>query len=105
MRAINKAAIEIALDQEAAIEATLAYDNLVDRDIEKQRLQYAYEKLIVSDEVDEIGMGDLLDERLARAIDVVVEAYELESTPDVSEIFTREFLPALEERQLTYLAN
>ncbi|WP_249975832.1 ABC transporter substrate-binding protein [Vreelandella olivaria] len=104
VRAINRAAIEIGVDHEAGGDAIMAYDNLVNRDIEMQRMQFAYENLILSDENAQLGMGDLDDERLARAIELIVEGYELESTPDVSAIFTREFLPPREERKLTYEA-
>ncbi|MFD2236555.1 ABC transporter substrate-binding protein [Aureimonas populi] len=105
VRAINKAAVEIGLDQEAGGDAIMAYDNLVSRDMEMRRLRFAYETLIVSEETAELGIGDLDDERLARAIDIVVEGYELETTPEVSQVFTRQFLPAREERELVYEAN
>jgi NitT/TauT family transport system substrate-binding protein len=105
VRAVNKATVEIGLDQEAAMDATVAYDNLVNRDIEKQRLQFAYSNLMTSDESGRIGVGDVDDERLARSIDIVVEGYELEVTPEVRQVFSREFLPAREERELVYEAN
>ncbi|WP_407638264.1 ABC transporter substrate-binding protein [Aureimonas frigidaquae] len=41
VRAINRAAVEIGLDQEAGGDAVIAYDNLAKRDIEMQRLRYA----------------------------------------------------------------
>jgi NitT/TauT family transport system substrate-binding protein len=105
VRAVNKATVEIGLDQEAAMDATVAYDNLVNRDIEKQRLQFAYSNLMTSEESGQIGVGDVDDERLARSIDIVVEGYELEVTPQVRQVFSREFLPARDERELVYEAN
>ena len=51
-------------------------------------------------EVERIGLGDLDDERLARSIDLVAEGYQLETKPDASAIFIRDFLPPLEDRQL-----
>ena len=105
VRAVNRATIEIGLDQEAGMEAVVAYDNLVNRDIEKQRLQFAYTNLMVSDESARIGVGDVDDERLARAIDIVVEGYELDATPAADQVFSREFLPAREDRELVYEAD
>ncbi|UHD46694.1 ABC transporter substrate-binding protein [Aureimonas altamirensis] len=102
VRAINRAAVEIGLDQEAGGDAVIAYDNLANRDIEMQRLRYAYENLIVSDENAKLGMGDLDDARLTKAIGIVVEGYDLQTTPEASQIFSREFLPAREERELVY---
>lgn len=70
-----------------------------------QRLRYAYENLIVSEENERLGMGDLDDERLTRAIGIVVEGYDLQTTPEASQVFSREFLPAREERELVYKTN
>ena len=49
-------------------------------------------------EIAKIGLGDVDDARLARSIDILVEAQALPRTPKVSEIFTREFLPPKSER-------
>ncbi|MGN1286386.1 MAG: ABC transporter substrate-binding protein, partial [Bradyrhizobium sp.] len=68
VRAINKGAIAVAKDQNAAMKAALNYDNLINVDVEKRRLQYSFEKLIVSPEMKEIGVGDVKDDRMARAI-------------------------------------
>ncbi|MHB2263668.1 ABC transporter substrate-binding protein [Aliihoeflea sp. PC F10.4] len=105
VRAVNKASIEIGLDQDTAMEAVLNFDNLVNEEVERMRLNFAYERLMDSEEAAEIGLGDVDDERLARAIDVVVEGYGLASTPAVGQIFSREFLPPLEERELDYVAQ
>jgi NitT/TauT family transport system substrate-binding protein len=105
VRAVNKASIEIGVDQDTAMEAVVNYDNLVNAEIERQRLNFAYERLMASEEAAEIGLGDVDDERLARAIDIVVEGYGLTATPAVDQVFSREFLPPREERELVYEAN
>ena len=53
----------------------------------------------------EIGVGDIKDDRMARAIGIVVEGYQLTRTPAPSEIFNRSFLPPKSERELVYTAN
>ncbi|WP_404864075.1 ABC transporter substrate-binding protein [Georhizobium sp. MAB10] len=105
VRAVNKASIEIGIDQDTAMEAVVNYDNLVNAEIERQRLNFAYERLMASEEAAEIGLGDVDDERLARAIDIVVEGYGLTATPAVDQVFSREFLPPREERELVYEAD
>ncbi|GLQ37119.1 ABC transporter substrate-binding protein [Rhizobium albus] len=105
VRAVNKASIEIGVDQDTAMEAVVNYDNLVNAEIERQRLNFAYERLMASEEAAEIGLGDVDDERLARAIDIVVEGYGLTATPAVDQVFSREFLPPRGERELVYEAN
>jgi NitT/TauT family transport system substrate-binding protein len=87
------------------MKAAVNYDNLINVDVEKRRLQYSFDKLIVSPEMKEIGVGDIKDDRMARAIGIIVEGYQLTRTPTPAEIFTREFLPPRAERELTYITN
>ncbi len=105
VRAINKANIATAKDQNEAMKSVVAFDNLVDVPVEKRRMQFAFDKLMVSPEMKEIGVGDIKDERMARAIGMVVEGYELKRTPTPKEIFSRDFLPPRGERDLVYTAN
>jgi NitT/TauT family transport system substrate-binding protein len=105
VRATNKAMMEIAKDQNVAMKAVMNFDNLVNEAIEKRRLQYSFTNLIVSPEMQEIGIGDIKDDRMARAIDIVVEGYGLTRTPKPDEIFSRAFLPPRAERGLVYTAN
>ena len=102
VRAVNKAVIEIASAPEAGADAVIAYDNLAKRDLEYDRMMFSYDKLIASEEVDRIGLGDVDDARLARAIDIVAEGYGLETKPEAAQVFTRRFLPAREARTLAY---
>jgi NitT/TauT family transport system substrate-binding protein len=105
VRAVNKGMIAVAKDQNAGMKAALNYDNLINVDVEKRRLQFSFDKLIVSPEMKEIGVGDIKDDRMARAIGIIVEGYQLTRTPTPSEIFTREFLPPRGDRELVYMTN
>ena len=87
VRAVNKGMIAVAKDQNAGMKAALNYDNLINVDVEKRRLQFSFDKLIVSPEMKEIGVGDIKDDRMARAIGIIVEGYQLTRTPTPSEIF------------------
>ncbi len=105
VRAVNKAVIAVGKDQNAGMKATVNYDNLINADVEKRRLKFSYEQLIVSPEMKEIGVGDIKDDRMARAIGMVVEGYQLTRTPTPAEVFSREFLPPRAERDLVYMSN
>jgi NitT/TauT family transport system substrate-binding protein len=105
VRAINKANIAVAKDQNAGMASVVAFDNLVDVPVEKRRLQYSFDKLMVSPEMKEIGVGDIKDDRMTRAIGMVVEGYDLKRTPTPKEVFSRDFLPARGDRELVYTAN
>ncbi|WP_425467731.1 ABC transporter substrate-binding protein [Phreatobacter stygius] len=102
VKAVNKASIDVAADQTMAMASVQSYDGLVNIPVEKRRLQYAFDKLIMSPELKEIGSGDVKDDRLTRAIDMVVTGYELPRTPAAGEIFNRTFLPPRAERELAY---
>jgi NitT/TauT family transport system substrate-binding protein len=102
VRAVNKANVEVGQDQNVGMTAVRNFDGLVNIPVEKRRLQYAFDKLIMSPELREIGAGDLKDERLARAIGMVVTGYELPRAPTPAEIFNRSFLPPRAEREMTY---
>jgi NitT/TauT family transport system substrate-binding protein len=105
VRAINKAVIAVGKDQNAGMASVATFDNMVDIPVEKRRLQYSFDKLIVSPEMKEIGIGDIKDDRMTRAISMVVEGYDLKRTPATQEIFSREFLPPRQDRDLVYVAN
>lgn len=105
VRATNKALIEIGKDQNLGMKGVMNFDNLVDEKVEKRRLQYSFSELIVSPEMKEIGVGDTKDDRMARAIGIIVEGYQLARTPKPEEIFSRQFLPPKGERELVYTAN
>ena len=105
VRATNKAMIEIGKDQNLGMKGVMNFDNLVDEKVEKRRLQYSFSELIVSPEMKEIGVGDTKDDRMARAIGIIVEGYQLGRAPKPEEIFSRQFLPPKGERELVYTVN
>ncbi|MGY6410100.1 MAG: ABC transporter substrate-binding protein [Alkalilacustris sp.] len=105
VRAVNRATRAVAEDQEAAMDAIVAYDSLSDRTIEHARLNFALTNLMNAPETAEIGMGDLDDERLARSIEIVAQGFGLDRLPEPSEIFDRSFLPPLEERLFEITVN
>ncbi|HDZ48811.1 hypothetical protein LCGC14_0074210 [marine sediment metagenome] len=100
VRAINRAVQDVINEPEIGIEALLAEEGFLNGDAETQRLQFALDNVIISDESQELGIGALDEERLARSIDTIVELYELSSTPTVADVYTAEFLPPLDERLL-----
>lgn len=105
VRAVNKATMEVAANQDSSVEAIMAFDNLVDPELERARLEFALTNLMNAPEVTEIGMGDLVDERLTRSIEIVAKGYGLDRLPEASEIFDRSFLPPIEARAFEVTLN
>lgn len=101
VRAIHKGLRDAAQDPDAAIEALARQEPLINKAIEKRRLQYALRQVIFTPETQRAGLGDVQDARLQRAIGQVAEAFELPRQPAPGEVFDRRFLPPLADRQLT----
>jgi NitT/TauT family transport system substrate-binding protein len=100
VRALNRAIIEIAAAPDAAIAGMIKVEPLMNAALEKQRLVYAFKTHFVSPETDEIGIGDIKEDRMAKGIKLLAETYGLANPPTVASVFDRSFLPPKNERML-----
>lgn len=101
VRAIHQGLRDAAADPDAAIDALARQEPLINKSLEKRRLQYALRQVVITPETQRIGVGDVLEERLAKSIGQVQQAFDLPRAPAPAEVFDRRFLPPLAERQLT----
>ena len=100
VRALNRAIIENAAAPDAAIALMTKTEPLMNGELEKQRLLYTFKTHIVTPETDEIGIGDIKPDRMAKAVKLLAETYGLASTPTVADVFDRAFLPSKDARTL-----
>jgi NitT/TauT family transport system substrate-binding protein len=100
LKAVNRAVHDAIANPDAAVDAMLKREPLLDRATERERLLLTVKWLIATPEAREIGVGDVRDERLAAAIKQVAESYELPRVPAASEVYNRAFLPPRAERSL-----
>jgi NitT/TauT family transport system substrate-binding protein len=100
VRALNRAIIENAAAPDAAIAVMMKTEPLMNATLEKARLVYAFKTHFVTPETDEIGVGDIKEERMAKAVKLLAETYGLPSAPAVKDVFDRSFLPPKEARML-----
>lgn len=98
VRAINRAVADVLADPEAGMDAVMTQEPLINREIETKRLAATIEDEMNHPELDEVGLGNIDDNRMREAIDIVVEAYGLEKTPELEAVFNTDFLPPEEER-------
>ena len=96
--ALNHGIKDAIADPQAAIEAVAAREPLIKPAIERARLDATLADEMTHPEIAKIGLGDVSDDRMAKAIDILVKAKELPRTPKVTEIFDRSFLPPASER-------
>jgi NitT/TauT family transport system substrate-binding protein len=98
LRALNHGIKDAIADPQAAIDAVVKREPLIKPAIERARLDATIADEMSHPEIAKIGIGDISDERMTKAIETLVTAKELPRTPAVNEIFDRSFLPPLSER-------
>ena len=98
LAALNRGIKDAIADPQAAIDAVAAREPLIKPAIERARLDATLADEMTHPEIAKIGLGDVSDDRMAKAIDILVKAKELPRTPAVTEIFDRSFLPPASER-------
>jgi NitT/TauT family transport system substrate-binding protein len=98
LKALNHGIKDAIADPKAAIDAVSAREPLIKPEIERARLDATMAEEMSHPEIARIGLGDVSDERMTKAIDMLVKAKELPRTPAIGEVFDRSFLPAAAER-------
>ena len=88
-------------DPKAAIGFIKGVEPLVNEATELKRLELAISSNIINDEVKRDGLGGIDPKRMQRAIEQVVQSFELTSTPMVAQVFNGEFLPPVAVRKLS----
>ena len=96
--ALNHGIKDAIANPQAAIDAVAKREPLIKPAIERARLDTTMADEMSHPEIAKIGIGDISDARMAKAIDILVKAKELPRTPTASEIFDRSFLPPASER-------
>ena len=98
VRAINRAMIEMTADPTEGGKVMNRVEPTVNAEIEARRIAFTYKAHMFTPETQKLGAGDVSDERMARAITQIGEAFELKGTPKVADVFNRAFLPPRAER-------
>jgi NitT/TauT family transport system substrate-binding protein len=98
VKALNRAIKEVAADPNAAVDYSMKREPLLKRDVERDKLISTMRNDMSHPEVARIGLGDVDDERLKRAISIIVESNQLPRTPTPGEVFDRSFLQSRDQR-------
>lgn len=97
LRALNKSIKDAIKDPEAAIASVKAREPLIKSDVERERFDATLADEMAHPELATVGLGDIDEARLAKSIDILVDANSLPRSPTVGEVFDRSFLPAKRE--------
>jgi NitT/TauT family transport system substrate-binding protein len=100
LRATVKGLQDIARDPELGVKAALAFEPLLNADIERERLRVALNCCILTENVRKSGYGDMDPERLGKMIAIISKAYNLPRQPAVAEVLDPSYLPPLKDRMI-----
>lgn len=87
-------------DPDAAISSIKKRDPMIDEQIERDRLAMSIEYRFITPHVRENGISAVSADRVQRAIDAVIEPFELGTPPKAGEIYDDTYLPPREELRL-----
>lgn len=93
LRALNKGMIDVIKDPDAGIAAVLKREPLLNAAFERESLNLSMHTDMNNPEIATIGLGNVDMARMTKAIDILVDAYQLPRTPKIEEIFNPAFLP------------
>ena len=100
LRATVKGLKDMARDPELAVKAALAYESLLNADIERDRLRIALDCCILTPNVRKSGFGDINQDRLRKIIPLIASAYQLPREPRLEEVFDPAYLPPASDRMI-----
>jgi NitT/TauT family transport system substrate-binding protein len=100
LRATVKGLKDVARDPEEGVKAAIAFEPLLNPDIERERLRLALSCCIITDNVRKNGFGDIDRDRLQNVISLITKAYNLPRQPSIEEIFDPSFLAPKSERMI-----
>ncbi|MBV9077472.1 MAG: ABC transporter substrate-binding protein, partial [Methylobacteriaceae bacterium] len=89
VRAINRAMIELAANPAEGGRIMNRVEPTVDAELEARRIDFTYRTHIYTPETERLGAGDVSDDRMAKAIAQIGEAFDLVKTPAVEQVFSR----------------
>lgn len=98
--AVVKAMRWVIANRDQAVEMVAKVDPLIDRKLERTRLDMAIDLNILTPHVKANGMGAVDPARLQNAVQQIAQAVKLASVPKVEEIWTDAFLPPPADRRL-----
>lgn len=97
LRALNRGLVDTLKDPDAAVAAVAKREPLINVKVERERLDATVRGEMNHPEIRTIGLGAVDPARLARSIDILVEAYALPRSPKPEEVFTPAYLPPADQ--------
>jgi NitT/TauT family transport system substrate-binding protein len=97
LAAINHGLEDSLKDPDAAVAAVVRREPLLNKTVERERLDATLQDEMNAPEIKKIGVGNVDKARLKKSIEILVEAEKLPRTPTVDDIYTDKFMPPVAE--------
>jgi NitT/TauT family transport system substrate-binding protein len=98
IRASIKGFQDMAKDPEMAVQMTLKFQSLLNKDIELDRLELAMQCCMVTPNVKKDGFGVVDQSRLTRTVAILVKGFGLPTTPKDTALLDTSYLPPQQDR-------
>jgi len=89
-----------AKERAAAIGAVTKRDGLLKAETERARMDWVLDRLVLTPNVRQNGIGNMDAQRMERGINVLKEGFQLASAPSLEQIYDSRFLPPVADRKL-----
>jgi NitT/TauT family transport system substrate-binding protein len=97
--AVARSWVAGARDREAAINAVVNRDRLLRAATERQRLDWVYDRIIMTPSVRENGLGYFDPARMQKGLEVLSEGFQLARIPTLDDVYDGRFLPPSADRK------
>lgn len=98
--AVARGWVGASANRAAAIDAVVARNQLLDKTTELARLNWVYDKLILTPNVNHNGLGAVSTDRISRAIAFIKDGLNFASAPSVEALFDPRFMPPQKDRAI-----
>jgi NitT/TauT family transport system substrate-binding protein len=89
-----------ARERDAAINAVTKRDRLLNAKTERARMDWVLDRLILTPNVRQNGLGQVNAERMARGIGVLKDGFDLKTAPSMADLYDGRFLPPQADRKI-----
>jgi NitT/TauT family transport system substrate-binding protein len=89
-----------AKERAAAISAVTRRDGLLKADTERARMDWVLDRLVLTPNVRENGIGNMDAARMERGINLLKDGFQLATSPTLEQIYDSRFLPPAADRKL-----
>jgi NitT/TauT family transport system substrate-binding protein len=94
-----RAWVAAARDRDAAIAAVTKRERLLKAATERQRMDWVIDRLVLTPEIRQNGLGHVTAERMTKGIGVLKEGFGLAAAPTLEQVYDGRFLPPIGDRK------